>query len=151
MENIRQLSLTDSAVDWIETYGTKLVSKDFIGYLVKLDKKHTLAISIVGRFIFLKKAKNLIRECAPKEIGKIVKRLLKIQFMKDITLDPFPEMERYNNIRFNLRGASFIGDYMFEDPTYFSGDFVPDDDPSTSPGDFVDFFQKVCASEEENS
>ena len=52
------------------------------------------------------------RNIAIKKAKKVFKYLLDTDFIKDATYDPFPEMEKYNNMKFLVDEAALLNTYI---------------------------------------
>lgn len=126
--------LTDAAVDWVVENGNPFITRDFAGYTVPIDEKIAVAVSLNNEVIpfSLNPNKPVLSKRQLKKLSKI---LWDTGFLKDASLDPFPELEKYSNIPFNLGEAVVVDDYFAEPPQFVDANFKADDD---STWDLVD-------------
>ena len=104
------IRLTDAAVDWIEVEGTFIISKDFVGYTALITRDIAVAVSIDKSITPF--SLNPRKPLTIKKAKKIFKYLLDTDFIKDATYDPFPEMEKYNNMKFLVDEAALLNTYI---------------------------------------
>lgn len=125
---------SDRLVQFMETYGTSIVSKDFIGYIIKVTDTELCAIDLLGKMFFF--SNNPDRpELSKRKLKKLLKKLWKEGFIKNAFFDPFPEMEGYSNIKLNAPSI-LLPVYMFGDPTAIQGNVEYDDVPPINAVDF---------------
>ena len=113
MEVIRKICLTDEAISYIKNFGMPIMAKDFLGYLILIDKDNGCFVGLDNSFIPVSNNSK-----KPKMSKKRAKRIFRILqdsgFLKDASNDPFPEMEKYNNIKFNPNVAFKIDGNLME-------------------------------------
>lgn len=100
MEVIRKICLTDDAISYIKNFGMPIMAKDFLGYLILIDKDNACFVGLDNSFIPV--SNNSKKPKMSKRRAKRIFRILQDSgFLKDASNDPFPEMEKYNNIPFD--------------------------------------------------
>lgn len=100
MEVIRKICLTDDAIFYIKNFGMPIMAKDFLGYLILIDKDNACFVGLDNSFIPV--SNNSKKPKMSKRRAKRIFRILQDSgFLKDASNDPFPEMEMYNNIPFD--------------------------------------------------
>ena len=100
MEVIRKICLTDDAISYIKNFGMPIMAKDFLGYLILIDKDNACFVGLDNSFIPV--SNNSKKPKMSKRRAKRIFRILQDSgFLKDASNDPFPEMEQYNNIPFD--------------------------------------------------
>ena len=104
------IRLTDAAVDWVEKEGKFIISKDFVGYTALITNDLAVAISIDKSITPF--SLNPKKPLTIKKAKKVFKYLLDTDFIKDATYDPFPEMEKYNNMKFLVDEAALLNTYI---------------------------------------
>lgn len=104
------IRLTDAAVDWVEKEGKFIISKDFVGYTALITNDLAVAISIDKSITPF--SLNPKKPLTIKKAKKVFKYLLDTDFIKDATYDPFPEMEKYNNMKFLIDEAALLNTYI---------------------------------------
>ena len=129
---------SDRLVQFMEMHGTSIISKDFMGYIIKVTDTELCAIDILGRMFFF--SNNPDKPELPKrKLKKLLKRLWKEGFIKDASLDPFPEMESYSNIKLKT-SSILLPIHMFGDPATAQSNMEYDDIP---PVNVVDFEERI--------
>ena len=104
------IRLTDAAVDWVEKEGKFIISKDFVGYTALITNDLAVAVSIDKSITPF--SLNPKKPLTVKKAKKVFKYLLDTDFIKDATYDPFPEMEKYNNMKFLVDEAALLNTYI---------------------------------------
>ena len=113
---VKELVLTDKAVQWLSKYVQPIAALDFVGYMVSLQPTLdvTLAVPIKGQL-------RLISENPKKPVlskfkyWKTIRHLMKIKFIKNKQISPFEEFELYNNIPLNKDNLIYLPTTFFEE------------------------------------
>ena len=130
INNSPVIKLTDHAIDFMEKYGNPIISKDFVGYTILVDEKVAgkvaLAIGLDNSIVPF--SLNINKPLSFRKVKKIINFLIDTNFIKDASYDPFPEFERYNNIKFDINKATHLNGYTMVSTFNVEDDFVPDDD-----------------------
>lgn len=120
------IKLTDFAIEWLYECGTPFVTLDFAGYIAKITNKWGCIVGIDNTIIpfSLNKKKPYLTE---KQVKRFFNYLLKTNFIKDASLDPYPLFEKYSNIKVDVNTALKVYDYFYDKNDKSGEDFVPDD------------------------
>ena len=131
--------LSDAAVDWLIANGVPFATRDFIGYSMAVDDENGCAVGLDNQiYPFSLNPKKPVM--TKRRIRKIVNTLIDSNFLKENSLDPFPEFERCNNIPFNLQNAILLDTYFKELPYLTDNKFKADDNFTW---DIVDLREKI--------
>lgn len=120
VDKIKNVVLTDDAIQWVIDRGRPICATDFIGYLFELKylyksmKKLGGALDVFGGFMLysMNEKKPTIKD---KKAIKIYKRLIKDGFLKfdDKEDQPFPEFCSCTEIYISSDRATFIEQPLF--------------------------------------
>ena len=103
------MALTDRAVEWCEQFGMPIMAKDFLGYMIRVTKNENCLVGLDNLIIPVSsnpKHPNMTK----KRAARVFKVLTNSGFIKYQNSDPFPEMERYNNMKMDYEHAYKIDD-----------------------------------------
>ena len=106
--NQTDLVLTSEAINHIENNGVPLIAKDFIGYLIPIDKPKYLfmAIELTGNFWFYRCTQKKNLKITKRLQEKTLKQLIKLNFIQHRENIIFPEFEP--SIHLNVSKATYI-------------------------------------------
>ena len=111
--NINRIVLSDEGVRWVETNGMPIMSKNFLGYLIRVNENDCCYVGLDNSLIPASSNEKK-PEMTKRRAAKIFKELEAAGFLRDSSLDPFPEMEMYNGIKFDPDRAFRIDGNLME-------------------------------------
>ena len=109
IRNIHSIALTDKAVEFCEQFGMPVMARDFLGYLIQVTDKENCLVGLDNTLIPMS-ADNKHPKMTKRRASKVFKIMADTGFIKYQGLDPFPEMERYNNMKMDYEHAYKIDD-----------------------------------------
>ena len=108
---------TNILIAYLELLGKSIIAPDFIGFAFKLPKKFQtlMLVSLNGQFRLVSVKKNS-KLLSRRKTTKILKWLLKNNFIRYAGYDPFPEFELYSNMQIMNPHRCVVLDYnIFKD------------------------------------
>lgn len=110
---IEQLFITDEACEWIETHAQLFMTTDMVlAYSFYITSKIAMVTTVDGQmwdFVNIKTKRQLTE----KQVYKLIKKLVKKYHFMEWRIEPFPELARDKNLKYNIDDAIIIdADYF---------------------------------------
>ena len=114
-EIIEQLFITDEACEWIEKHAQLFMTTDMIlAYSFYITSKIAMVVAVDGSmwdFINIKTKKQLTE----RQVYKLIKKLVKKYHFMEWRIEPFPELVKDRNLKYNIDDAIIVNANYFLD------------------------------------
>ena len=113
-ESLEQLFITDEACEWIETHAQLFMTTDMVlAYVFYITPKIAMVVTVDGLmwdFINVKAKKQLTAH----QMYRLIKKLVKKYHLMEWRIEPFPELARDRNLKYNIDDAIIVDANYFQ-------------------------------------
>ena len=113
-ESLEQLFITDDACEWIEKYAQLFMTTDMVlAYSFYITSKIAMVVTVDGSmwdFINIKTKTQLTE----RQIYKLIKKLVKKYHFMEWRIEPFPELVKDRNLKYNIDDAIIVDANYFQ-------------------------------------
>ena len=113
-ESLEQLFITDDACEWIEKHAQLFMTTDMVlAYSFYITSKIVMVVTVDGSmwdFINIKTKTQL----TVRQIHKLIKKLVKKYHFMEWRIEPFPELVKDRNLKYNIDDAIIVDANYFQ-------------------------------------